>query len=417
MLGLVAFKDQMHIAFVISNDYYSSYASPWLHLAVEKKLGSLAYQASNAFCQSVFGTSHQLRDEVTDADARYGDALLLLNDALARAASTQLPELLVPILLLLMHTSSNRSIEESEVHIEGMRQLLIICGPEAFQKDHLWAATTSCRAVLASYALDHKQASFLEHENWRSASWSPTNGLRSALDSINDIFVALPGLHQQSQELRGARQDMHASMHFLDRITHQIDRLCHWRNGWESEHSHLVWEEDRSHVITPGYEPAYPPQASRLLRFAESESAVAVSMYNAILLSISSLLSQMHPCVDVGSIATLGTACAMPGATAHTDVALVPGVKEGLLNPVSPARQICRAFDYQLLSADRITAPAVYWLFPFGCARHILAGDELWGDWAQEMLAASHAKRSHGSGIVSGGHGLYILERCESGLD
>ena len=62
-IGLVAFKDDMRVAFVLENIVYSSYASPWLQLSAQRKHGELAFEACQALCQSVFGKCYNLPDE------------------------------------------------------------------------------------------------------------------------------------------------------------------------------------------------------------------------------------------------------------------------------------------------------------------------------------------------------------------
>lgn len=413
-VSLNAFKDEIHIAFVIQNDYFVSYASPWFQLAAGRQLGDLAYEASQAFCHSVFGNAHHLPGEVFSADEQYGAAICQLNQSLSGTALLHTPSLLIVILLLLMQSSANRSIEESEVHINGMRRLLLLCGPKSFQRQPLLAAYKACRAVLTSHALDHKQALFLEGSNWCSIPWSLADVQKSSLDHLGDIFVALPSLQESFQLLPNASLD--SKLHLLDRVLCQLERLSSWRTLHGHEYSHLASEEKRDASSTTQYCAYYPAEADRLLRFADTESAVTMSMYNAILLALSTLLTCKYLNTESEMLLARFSDDDVSYNVAELCDTLVPPVTTGLLDPLNIAMQIGRAFDYHLHYTNHFTTAAVYWLWPLGLAHHTLRDDPVWSEWIRLMLATSRSMRMQDRGLDNDSYGLYLIERCEAGL-
>ena len=132
-MSLVAFKTDMQYAFLFSNFVWSTYGSPWLQLAAKGKLGVLPQQACSAFSQVTFGRHHAGSDLAIDGAERYDQAVSKVRAGLSTPSGPAFPELLVPVLIFLLYSSSDANRGESQSHVMGLFRLLQIAEPKSFQ--------------------------------------------------------------------------------------------------------------------------------------------------------------------------------------------------------------------------------------------------------------------------------------------
>ena len=196
------FPHHLSDAFLFRNFVWASYGSPWLQLSAQGKLGVLAQQACSSFSMTVFGRHHQCKDIELDGVAIYGHAVAKVRAHLASAPSPRLAELLMPVLILLLHSSANAETGESQAHVMGLFRLLSLCGPERFQTKPLLAAYSSCRATLVTVGLLQKRRLFLEETSWCTVPWSIQPEIRSDQDRLVDLLAQVPGLLELQQTLR-----------------------------------------------------------------------------------------------------------------------------------------------------------------------------------------------------------------------
>lgn len=122
-LSLVAFRDDIHFAFLFDNFVWSSYGSPWLQFAAQGRLGHISRQACQALSQTTFGKHYYLRDTELTGATQYGLAVGGLRTALTPRQERATPDaaLLVPILIFLIHASTAGSLTESTSHVTVRR--------------------------------------------------------------------------------------------------------------------------------------------------------------------------------------------------------------------------------------------------------------------------------------------------------
>lgn len=166
-VSLVAFRDNIQYAFLFSNLVWCHYGSPWLQESAKGRLGVVALEACQAFSLKVFGQHHHLTDIEIDGAQHYGNAVRKLSSRLTTAGNLGPEHLLIPIMILLLHSVSQASrrahkgrcradhakstannAQASAVHLQGLIQLLQICGPEPFAEEPLRGAFESCRAIM-----------------------------------------------------------------------------------------------------------------------------------------------------------------------------------------------------------------------------------------------------------------------------
>lgn len=103
-LSLVAFKDDIQYTFLFSNLVWSHYGSPWLQLSAAGKLGILALEACQAFSLDVFGMHHHLSSLELDGARCYSRAVSKLSAQLSAVGEPGSADLLIPVMILLLHS-------------------------------------------------------------------------------------------------------------------------------------------------------------------------------------------------------------------------------------------------------------------------------------------------------------------------
>ncbi|KAK5174812.1 uncharacterized protein LTR77_001895 [Saxophila tyrrhenica] len=406
-------KDDLQFAFVFQHLVWSSYASPWLQLSASGRLTALAHEAALAFSQSAFGRHHRLREIELSSAARYGRALKQLQTSLQKCNASETADLLVPVLILLMHSCSLYTTEESQVHVRGIHDLLRSCGPKPFQQEPLRAALSSTRATLVTLALIDKRRLFLEDARWREVPWSLAPVEKPAAEELVDMLVFLPGLTQDVEYQSRTTSDL-LTTHLTERLVEIFQVLFRWRWAWNSRYPLAAWEEERQAPAVAGWKPAYPGISSRLLRFASPERASDVLLYNTILIMVLGLLRQLSSWVEVELAIKRAIANTQPVEAFARNTAL--NMPTAGITACTAAMEIARAFDYHL-QPQRIQTPALYWLFPLGLAKRTLFADSAWRAFIDHMMETSRRTRGYGSEIMGGaGFGSYILRNCEMGL-
>lgn len=111
-VSLAAFKDDIQYAFLFSNLVWCHYGSPWLQESAQGRLGVVALEACQAFSLKVFGQHHYLTDIQIDAAQHYGSAMRKLSSRLATASALDTQHLLIPIMILLLHSVSRIRVDK-----------------------------------------------------------------------------------------------------------------------------------------------------------------------------------------------------------------------------------------------------------------------------------------------------------------
>ena len=160
--------------------------------------------------------------------------------------------------------------------------------------------------------------------------------------------------------------------------------------AWEVEPEMLPTEQ----VLT-GHRPI-----RKVLLFSSFSKATELCLYNAILLFLLGLLWTLRPPANSSpEPIRLSQSCLY-----------MPGDVDSL---VEPAIEICRSFEFQLLSVKENRACALFWLFPLGLASKALEENTEYLAWIRGMLDASQVTRGYGTGGNTYGFGFYRFPKIK----
>ncbi|RYO95682.1 hypothetical protein DL765_011182 [Monosporascus sp. GIB2] len=392
---------------MFDNFIWRSYGAGWLDRAAQGELDVLSLDAVRAFSQFSFGQSNRIRNIQIQGGARYGSCLRLLRDKLEKGAATaDGGQFLVPTILVLLMVASIQADRTAAVyHLGAIRDVLKMCGPEAFQQQSLRHALEAARATLPQ-------------------------------SHLLDIFVTIPGLLEEERHMSGEDtilpNDLVDSMPTPGRqnsrrlalcnsIAAQLEKLYRWRWDWQRENGQYVAADDES-SWRPG-DPAWDfligfgnNRWLTRLRFDRPVYANDVMLYNAALMWLMALLWKIEPS-RAGVVITNCARRATP-----TPEFPVPSFFSPLLERPGttlsirvPAVEVCRAYDW--LSRHHHSCSATedqmcLYLFPLGMARSVLETDPNGREWITAMLDSSPVTKGYGTAAYSSvaGFAAYITE-------
>ena len=358
---------------------------------------------------STFGRHHHRRDIELEGVTLYGQAVAKVRGSLAADPSPVLTDLLVPVLILLLYSSSQPETGESQAHVMGLFRLITLSGPKSFQRRPLRDAYNSCRATLVTVGLLQKRRSFLEEPGWCTVPWALEPQAKTDQDKLVDLLAQVPGLAETQQALRESF-DCQRQHKMINTVLIHVSRLLQWRCKWEVGHPHAAAEVNREHTPSTAF---LPSQTHHFLRFSCFSTAVEIALYNAVLIYYLGLIysemtaiqartvvQQLATSEDSESNVWLNRALIHP---AHCPVTL-----EGA------AVEIVRSFEYQLVHAQHCPdTPALFWLLPLGLALGILEEDDVMSQWIRTMLDTSIVIRGYGRGKNAFGFGSYQLPKVD----
>ncbi|KIX09868.1 uncharacterized protein Z518_00949 [Rhinocladiella mackenziei CBS 650.93] len=393
-MSLVAFKDNIQFSYLFDNFVWSSYGTPWLQMSAEGKIDALSLEACRAFSLSIFGKHHHQPDIEVSGAVHYDKTVRALSSRLSNVGAPGSEALIVPIMILLMHSSTTPDPQASAFHIQGLLKLIQICGPQRFAVDPLRLAFESCRATLITVSLITKTRSFLEQPAWLTEPWSARSDFhKNAQNQLVDILVYIPGFLQDQSQLEQSPSDQFKQS-LIQRIEYQIAKAYNWRWSWEELNPNVAWEVDPEMLPSDQF-PLSPSRVVRkVLMFSSFSKAAEIALYNATLLCLLGLLWTMKsPEEDSPSPITLSqTPLFLPGE---------------LRSLTEPAIEISRAFEFQLANVKRSRDSALFWLFPLGLASRVLEDNPDYITWIKSMLDSSQVTRGYGTGGNTYGFGFY----------
>ncbi|RVX69796.1 hypothetical protein B0A52_06441 [Exophiala mesophila] len=392
-LNLSAFRDNIQFSYLFSNFVWSTYGSPWLQMSAEGKVDALALEACRAFSLTIFGKHHHQPEIEVNGAVHYDKAVRALSFRLSNVGAPGSEDMIVPIMILLMHSSSIPDPQASAFHIQGLLKLVQICGPQRYTSPLLRSAFESCRATLTTVALITKIRTFLELSEWLTEPWAEIGAAnKSFQNQLVDILVYIPGFLQDQANLeQEPNKDLEHDL--IRRIEFQIQQLFQWRWRWEETNRHAAWEIDQEQ-LPPETSPNYYRPVKNVMMFSSFSRAAEICLYDAVLLCLLGLLWTLAPPNEK-----------TPSPCPPSSYPLyLPGDVSSL---TEPAVEICRAFEYQLLHATNISDSVLFWLFPLGLASKVLEDDPIMMRWVRSMLEQSQATRNYGTGSSTVGFGFY----------
>lgn len=408
-MSLVAFKPDMQYTFLFTNFVWSSYGSPWLQLSAQGKLGALSQQACSAFSYVTFGRHHVQPNIELDGITKYGLAVSKVRAGLGDPTNPAFAELLAPILIFLLYSSSVPSIAESHSHVMGLFTLLHMASPKAFQHQPLRDVFSSCRATLITVGLLRKQRLFLEDQRWQTVPWALQSGSKSNQDQLVDVLVKVPGFLQDQQTCRSTG-NVAAKQKLIEDVLKQLRLLFQWRWKWEAYRLGVAREEDRFGASFSTIVPL-PKEVERLLTFMSFGDGVEIALYDAVLLCLQGLLySELDGNIALQEIQRVALETRVHHRVSSDSGLVQPDVSKISLR--ATAIEIVRTFEYELLHIHQSEGvPTLFWLFPLGLAGKILQDDAHMTRWIQALLDTSEVTRGYGRGDNAFGFGFYELPK------
>ncbi|KAH6662280.1 hypothetical protein B0J14DRAFT_496261 [Halenospora varia] len=405
-LGLVAFKDNICFSFLMDNFVWRTYGTPWLELAALGNMGKLSLDSCQALSQVNFGVHYHQGGMQVQGAIQYGGVLRSLIPRLARSKEPEMGALIVPIMLLLMYTSSQGDRAGSGSHVAGLTQLLCSCGPEAFYSSTMRSVFESCRATLITVGLITKRRTFLEEPQWRTASWPIATSPTNEQSQLTDVLALVPGLLDDKVLLDNGSKDMFPA-EFISRLTSMLVDLFRWRWEWDEVNPDISSSEDgRTHRRRTSLQ---------ILHFSSSTQASDIMLYNSILMWIIGLLNSVSPQNAQKNImiaATLAKGSTLSFSN-NSSPLLFPGQKAQLCNL---AIEICQVFEWQIHDLKNHRSSSRFFLMPIGMAWSVLEKDEEYRTWITEILDLSRVTRGYALGKNSFGFGNYAFPRIPEEL-
>ena len=222
-----------------------------------------------------------------------------------------------------------------------------------------------------------KSRTFLEQAEWLSEPWLLCDEInKNAQNRLVDILVHIPGFLEDQAQLEQVPSE-HFRLDLIQRIEYQIAKTHNWRWRWEEMNPDVAWEVEPEMLPDQQGLSQHRP-IRKVLLFSSFSNATELRLYNAILLFLLGLLWTLKPPVDNSPEPIRLSQCSL----------YLPGDAESL---VEPAIDICRAFEYQLLTVKQSRDSALFWLFPLGMASKAL--EDKYGIFG---LDQGHARRISG---------------------
>ncbi|KAI8635469.1 hypothetical protein F5Y19DRAFT_482686 [Xylariaceae sp. FL1651] len=307
----------------------------WLTQAAQGKLGQLAFNSAQALAQFSFGKSHKVANLEMQSYVQYGKCLQDLARELGSGSTlskTQACELVVPILVLMMHASTLTDRAATSFHVQGLAKIIALCGPRFFQRQPLLNALEASKATLVVVGLITQRTTFLEGDSWQSIPYALSPEVKTPQSYLLDILAYIPGLLEKHRRLilhYGAAPvvsppsvnndtEICSSRAFeknpiscpidlnllksqlSEQISSNLRRLYRWRWHWQAQFGTDVSVDEKSayksnYLATRELGSIGTTRRQDRLRFARSELAADIMLYNAVLMWLLALLNDFAP--------------------------------------------------------------------------------------------------------------------------
>ncbi|OJD35218.1 transposase tc1-like protein [Diplodia corticola] len=411
-LGLDGFVDDMAFSFTFSNLVYSSFGRPWLQLAAKGAVDDMSLSACKALALGFFGNS-QRQKKVQDRGAgEYGVSLRLLIEELSKVDQENAGKYIIPVMVMLMYSFSVAKKADFSHH-DGLKQLVLLCGPEKFQHQPWLSAFEATRDLLISKALLERKRTFLEEFRWRTTPWALDPAAKSPSNELMDILSEVPGFLEDEATLK-TTDDTPLRIGLLTRVEKCLQNLYHWRWRWESKNPNAVFEVTAK---PPGdmKMSEVPPGLQTSLRYQKWLQANEICLYNAVLLWILRFLAELRPTAFPYPSPSPSSQRSSPAASPQSADSpqslqssdeytylqdhilanmprtplLLPGQARSLRQP---AMEICRSFEYLLETFAKSNDIALSWLMPISLAYYVLQDDRDYARWVRKKVDGFEGK-------------------------
>lgn len=448
-VSLAAFQEDLCFAYIFSNFVWRGYGASWLHQSAQGLLGQLAFDSVKALAEISFGKSQKSRQTEIQGRLRYGKALRHMVEKLGDGRRGDLRELVVPILLLLMHTATLTNQSAATFHLQAMTRILSTCGPQMFQHQPFRDAFEAARATMVVASLVMRKRVFLDSPAWHTEPYALVPQSKGSQSYLLDILASVPGLLENHHKLEQMTQDNRSSTYFTHsinvnttgtRLSHEaipsfvdtsfeaiatsrsnvlnsavvhLKSLFVWRLHWQIAFGLDVCadsgirESSMEFFIHPNDSSGTRPDK---LRFSRPGAAADIALYNAVLMWLLALINELEP----HSAECIIQTCAYQALASMPDVefAFTPGSATKLteLPSFEPLRgigsttqvrdaamEICRVFEWQSNhNASTAWETNFVYMFPIGLALCVFDMEPEIRDWIRSMLNTNALTRDYG---------------------
>ncbi|KAI0145500.1 hypothetical protein GGR57DRAFT_300129 [Xylariaceae sp. FL1272] len=406
-VSLAAFQDDICFGYIFSNFVWRGYGSSWFKQSAEGVLGQPAFDSVKALAQTNFGKSQKSQGVEIQGRMKYGKSLRSMFERLEAGQMDEgrLSDLVIPILLLLMHSTTLSNQAAAIFHLQALKQIFKICGPEPFQHQPLRDAYEAARATMVVASLVLQKRTFLDDPSWHTGVYALMPMSKPTQSYLLDILAAVPGFLEEYNTLEvviskdpGHCDFAAAKADILDRVMTKLELLFIWRLHWQHAFGSQVWLEPSSQ------------QGSAQLLFSRPGLAADLALYNAVLVWLLALVHEFEPLRAEAIV----EACAVQAQASMLDVnfsftspraailrvavSFEPLSAIGTFSrPRDTAEEICRIFEWQSYnhaSASWETNPV--YLFPISLAMCLFDTDPSSRHWIRTMLNAHELTRDYG---------------------
>ncbi|KAI4254427.1 MAG: hypothetical protein LQ352_003098 [Teloschistes flavicans] len=261
----------------------------------------LPYLFTRSFAKAFFGQYYRMPGVVAEAQADYGNQLLILKQDLSSPESTDYPSLFYGIMAAVMYEFVTMTTPYAwSWHVSALARMVESRGPEAYRQFHDavgLAICRLCRALIIGNATSSRKRTFLERPEWMIGS-GPGFLPKALEDEFTDVQY-LPGLLEDYDTLLATRHtrssDPSAYCDLYLRVLTLANILFAWRWAWERQNAYHVW-------LVPSTNSRYVPRDpnsgeplySTLIYFSDYYRWNEIQRYNSLLLLILDLAQAMH---------------------------------------------------------------------------------------------------------------------------
>ncbi|KAK8166365.1 hypothetical protein IWX90DRAFT_432607 [Phyllosticta citrichinensis] len=400
-LNLSAFQNNIAFSFTFSNLVYSSFGRPWLQMAAQGLVDEVSEAASKALALGFLGNSKRQKQLQDRSFKEYGRSLQILIKDLSNLDQERALRCIIPVMIILMYTFSVHQSSDFGHH-EGLKKLVLLCGPERFQKQPFLGAFEAARDILISKAMLEHKRTFLEEEKWQTIPWELNPGARSPSSRLLDILSYVPGLLEDEAALKEHSDAKALRTVLLVQTRQHLQELFKWRWEWETRNPNAAHAVPAS--VELGGPREIPQGLETVLRYKRFIQANEICLYNAVLLWLLRFLGDLCPSEPIPSPSHHSPAAASDSSsdeyaeltrrilheTTPTPL-LLPGQARTLKQP---ALEICRSFEFLLENFAHTQDTALAWLMPLSLAYYVLKDDKPYVQWVRSKLDGFEVMKS-----------------------
>ncbi|KAI4197900.1 MAG: hypothetical protein LQ350_005659 [Teloschistes chrysophthalmus] len=323
----------------------------------------LPYLFTHSFAKAFFGQYYRMPSVIADAQAEYGNQLLVLNKNLNMPGSTDYVSLFYGIMAAVMY------------------EFVTVTMPDAWS----WHISALAEIVEIGNATQSRKRTFLERPEWTISG--PELLPKALQDEFTDVHAQLPGLLEDFDTLVGSGStnfgDPPAHRNLYLRVLALANTLFAWRWAWERQHAYHVWlvPSTNSRYVprdADSGEPMYPT----LIYFSDYFRWNEMQRYNSVLLVVLDLARAIYG--DEGFLSDLDRS--IPPdllSVTHRSPLCLPSDPDLSLHTV--AAEHVRSLEFSLRDASQVSLTGLFSLLNLNLTYKTLTPDHPLSGWIRDI--------------------------------